>query len=193
MTVTRDMEMAGADAALLQAFASLFTQEEPELQEAHTTFVPQFFFCEDLDVRVIVQAVLANDDAAVVRIEAGYLDEDDGLLHTWQVEGSAKRDPVDKPNRETGIALATARAFQNLANQFHRQAEGRVEHADKMFIQRAEQMVSNADWKAKQRKAGELKAKQRKIRKEEMEMIETNVNGQGSKTAKKIKKKVNAK
>lgn len=190
MTVTNE-----EDCVLLDVLSSLFHPEPDEqLTRASTTCVPQIQFHEDLDVRVIISSIMASDDVAVVRIEAGCYSDDDGLLYVWQIEGSAKRGPEDAPDRQTGIALATARAFQRLANQFHAQAEGRVENADKMFIQRGEQMVKNDEWKTKQRQAGEWKAKQRKARKENAEMID--LVGQNPvtamKPAKKIKKKVNA-
>lgn len=88
--------------------------------------IPQLTFDEENEVDLLVECeqAIVTDDVAAVRL-AVHLNG----LH-WTVDGSAKRDPSDRPNHEVGMALATARAVQRLATQLARQASGKSKHAD---------------------------------------------------------------
>lgn len=60
-----------------------------------------------------VQAMVTKDAAtAVVRVFGG----PDG-------QGSAKRHPTDKPKPDVGLNLAIARALEDLATKYHKQAK----------------------------------------------------------------------
>lgn len=94
--------------------------------------IPQLKFEADGEVDIFIECenALATDDVAAISLSV-MLNGD-----TWHVEGSAKRDPSDRPNRELGMALATARAMQRLADQMMRQASGKAKHADWIVLDR---------------------------------------------------------
>lgn len=89
--------------------------------------IPQLKFDDrhdGLTVIVEVDNAMVTDDVAAVSLNIVF----NGA--NWHVNGSAKRDPSDRPNHEIGMALATARAVKKFSDQLTRQANGKVKHAD---------------------------------------------------------------
>lgn len=62
--------------------------------------------------------VTATDDVAIADAQI-YVSTSHDILHGY---GSAKRNPIDKPDSELGALLATGRALRNLAKQVQKEA-----------------------------------------------------------------------
>lgn len=72
-------------------------------------------------------SILADHGATVVRIV--YMGFVGGRLSSISATGSAKREPGDVPDPETGRLLATARALEALAARLRKKANGRIRNA----------------------------------------------------------------
>lgn len=67
------------------------------------------------DIRV---TAMASDQTAVAHVTAGWAPR-----KQMRAEGHAKCHPTDKPVPKVGLNIAIARALENLAKQYHKQAE----------------------------------------------------------------------
>lgn len=75
-------------------------------------------------LEVYVQDRVATNDVVAVRVE-GYLNGE-----TITATGSAKRNPEDSFDLETGYLLAYGRALDSLARRLLRRGNGLVKHRD---------------------------------------------------------------
>jgi len=78
-------------------------------------------------------AVLTDGDRTVV----------EATLHTYlnlsvTAAGSSSREPGDKPDPQTGEALAVARALRRIAAKLERQARGKMKHQESVKAHREE-------------------------------------------------------
>jgi len=64
-----------------------------------------------------------------------------------KVTGTARRSPEDKPNRQIGQMLATARAYNALGRTVERRARGLVEHHADIKVQRPVQRLKSEIFK----------------------------------------------
>lgn len=77
-------------------------------------------FADHLEIEYVV-----SPDAAIVVITESKMDGS-GI----RVMGTAKREPIDKPNSVVGFNLAYSRALKKLAAKAERQANGLISQAD---------------------------------------------------------------
>lgn len=91
--------------------------------------VPQISTPPYGDMTVETEHMVSTADVSIVILRVSV----NGQI--WKVSGSAKRQPGDKPDIDLGVLLATTRALQKLANQFSRQANGRVKNNDNIAAQ----------------------------------------------------------
>lgn len=75
-----------------------------------------------------VEEITWSKDAAIATVVATF--GMNGSLHHWKVRGTSKRMECDHPDRNVGISLAIARAFERLSHQLKNQASGLVKHKD---------------------------------------------------------------
>lgn len=91
------------------------------------------------DNDILAQAVrvtaLSSHSATVVRVAYG----------PFVAVGSAKLEPGDAYDPDTGLLLATSRALEVLAGRLRRQANGRVRNAEAIRSHRAEVAKRKAD------------------------------------------------
>lgn len=90
--------------------------------------------------KIEIVSSYSSDDLAAVKI----------VVDGRTVEGTAKRDPADRPNHTIGTTLATGRALRKMGNQMIREAEAMVAQADK---ERRREAARRAQARSEQRKA----------------------------------------
>lgn len=76
-------------------------------------------------------------------------------LEPIEVEGIAKRDPVDRVNEELALTLAYGRALNKISNKLLKKAEGMIKHEDDVRAYRAVQ-------RDRARRAAQLEARRAK-------------------------------
>lgn len=81
-------------------------------------------------VYITIENAVATPDVAGVTLHANIAGRN------MVVQGSAKRMPGDKPNKDVALTLAVSRALTALAHKIEKQALGKVKHADDMAAQR---------------------------------------------------------
>jgi hypothetical protein len=79
------------------------------------------------DMYSVTVSLLSSHGATVARVNYGSV-YNTGIPVT--AAGSAKREPADAYDPETGRLLATSRALEILAGKLRRQANGRIRHAE---------------------------------------------------------------
>lgn len=99
-------------------------------------------YTDDYYVLVTDGECLTDGDVTVVKLKIE-IGTDSHTSDLRSVYGSARRDPGDKSDPETGVLLAYGRAFSKLGRLLERRADGRVRHADGVRqARRAKEMAS---------------------------------------------------
>lgn len=80
---------------------------------------------DDYAVLVCDSACLTDGDVTIVKLK---VEIDEGDFR--DIYGSARRDPGDRSDAETGVLLAYGRAYSRLGRLLERRGNGRVRHAD---------------------------------------------------------------
>lgn len=89
----------------------------------YTSTVTSALPASSASIEVITEYV--NDEIATVDVYVNIPDVFEGV-----VNGTAKRDPIDKPDDILALNLAYGRAFDKVARKILRRAEGMVRHND---------------------------------------------------------------